>query len=61
MNLNQIRAFSAQTIAAAHDAGWHREAFRLGDKLYDIGYQPTPEAAARVLDYAQWLAACLAC
>jgi hypothetical protein len=60
MNLNQIRAFSAQTIAAAHDASWHREAFLLGDKLYGIGYQPTPEAAERVLDYAQWLAARLA-
>ena len=60
MNLCEIRAFTRDTIKAAHDAGCHSEAFRLGDRLYEIGYQPTPEAAARVQACAERLAAALA-
>ena len=56
MTLYEIRTFARDTIKAAHDAGWHREAFNLGDRLYEIGYQPTPEAAARVQGCAEFLA-----
>lgn len=61
MTVNQIRAFARETIEAAHDAGWHREAFRLSDKLHSIAYRPTDSAAEVVREYAAWLAACLAC
>jgi hypothetical protein len=54
--LYETRAFARDTIKAAHDAGWHREAFALGDRLYEIGYQPTPEAAAAVQIAAEFLA-----
>jgi hypothetical protein len=54
--LNEIRAFARDTIKAAHDAGRHREAFDLGDRLYEISYQPTPEAAAAVQSAAEFLA-----
>ncbi len=60
MNLYEIRAFTRDTIKAAHDAGRHCEAFSLGDRLYEIGYQPTPEAAAAVQSCAEFLAARLA-
>jgi len=59
VNLYEIRVFTRDTIKAAHDAGRHREAFGLGDRLYEIGYQPTPEAAARVQACAERLAAAL--
>jgi hypothetical protein len=58
--LYEIRAFARDTIKAAHDAGWHSEAFSLCDRLYEIGYQPTPEAAAAVQSCAEFLAARLA-
>jgi len=60
VNLYEIRDFTRDTIKAAHDAGRHHEAFGLGDRLYEIGYQPTPEAAARVQGCAERLAAALA-
>jgi hypothetical protein len=52
----EICAFARDTIKPAHDAGWHREAFNLGDRLYEIGYQPTPEAVAAVQSCAKFLA-----
>lgn len=60
MNLYEVRSFAHDTIKAAHDAGRHHEAFGLGDRLYEIGYQPTPEAAAKVQACAEHLAASLA-
>lgn len=60
MTLNQIRAFTQQTITALHDAGWHREAFGLGNDLQGIGYQPSMVDALMVLEDAERLADALA-
>lgn len=55
-NLNQVRTYTKQVIAALHAAGWHAEGFALGDDLYRIGYQPLPSQYLMVLDDAERLA-----
>jgi hypothetical protein len=60
MTINEIRTFTQETITALHEAGWHDEAFSLGNDLHGIGYQPSMADALMVLDDAERLAEALA-
>ena len=59
MNLNEVRAYTKQVIAALHAAGWHHEGFALGNDLIDIGDQPLPKDYLMVLDDAERMAEAL--
>lgn len=56
MNLNQVRDYTKQVIAALHAAGWHTEGFALGNDLISIGYQPLPKDYLMVLEDAERMA-----
>lgn len=55
-NLNKVRTYTKQVIAALHAAGWHTEGFALGNDLIGIGYQPLLSQYLMVLDDAERLA-----
>jgi hypothetical protein len=59
MNLNEVRAYTKEVIAALHAADWHAEGFALGNDLISIGYQPMPKDYLMVLDDAERMAEAL--
>lgn len=55
MTIHQIRERIQEIITALHTAGWHSEAFSLGNDLYDIGDRPSMANALSVLEDAERL------